>query len=74
MKGEMKLTRSSLGQKRQRPEQIAELVREYGAQRIKLILRFYPCMESPVDLQSYKQPSHLIRRREARAGVVAAGV
>jgi hypothetical protein len=31
MQGEMKLTRSSLGEKRQRPEQIAELVREYGA-------------------------------------------
>jgi hypothetical protein len=31
MQGEMKLTRSSLGEKRQRPEQIAELVREYVA-------------------------------------------
>jgi hypothetical protein len=31
MQVEMKLTRSSLGGKRQRPEQIAELVREYVA-------------------------------------------
>jgi hypothetical protein len=30
MQGEMKLTRSSLGEKRQRPEQIAELVLSIG--------------------------------------------